>query len=287
MYDVTIYTPETLIAALKLKSTFKKDIVPLAGGTDILVGMRNKRPQYSNIYKLLSLAFIEDLRNIYIDENYLHIGATATHSDVISSYQVNTIIPSLAKAVYHLGSPQIRNQATVVGNICNASPAGDAIPTVYTADATITIQSEEQKIDIPIDQFIKGPGKIELDSKSIVTSVNIPIMKGYIGDYVSLRQRESLSCNKVSVASLIKLSEEKVIEDIRIALGAVAPTILRVTDAEQFLLNKSLTEDNIIQAAEISMNYANAIDDLRSTKEYRKAMVNVLTQRILKNFLSA
>jgi len=282
MYQFNIHSPEDLEEALELKATFGADLHPFAGGTDVLVSIRNNRVDWGEQPSLLNLNKIQALHFIKETPNTIEIGALMTHSEISNHPLIQTHIPALAKAVSYIGSPQIRNRGTIVGNLCHASPAADSLPILYCRNANIEVQTQKQTTLVPIEEFITGPGFIALDPSGIVTKISVPKLPDYIGDYLTLRQRQALSCNVVSVGIEMKYpNQREKIEDIRIALGAVSPTVIRGEKTEKLLKNKVITQDIINSAHELIQTECVPIDDVRSNKHYRQAMTGVLLSRFL------
>jgi CO/xanthine dehydrogenase FAD-binding subunit len=197
---------------------------------------------------------------------------------------INDHVPALCKAVSFIGSPQIRNRGTIGGNVVHASPAADCLPILYARDSMVEIRTYKQTKLIPIQDFITGPGVVGIDPHGIVTKIVIPKLSGYVGDYLTLRQRRALSCNIVSVGVEMK-SDEGMIEDIRVALGAVAPTVVRGIKTESLLRSRKLTADLIEEAQTLIRTECQPINDVRSNKDYRRAMTGVLFKRFLRNNL--
>ena len=165
----------------------------------------------------------------------------------------------------------------------NASPAGDSLPPLYVLEAEVHITNGKEDRWVKIDEFFKGPGKTVLKPLELVKEVKIPLRKDYYGCYMKLGQRKSLAICKVSLA-LEGNKEDGRVENIRIALGAVAPTIIYAAKTEEFLKGKELTEEVVQKASEIVEEEARPISDIRSSKEYRKSMCGVLLERALKGW---
>ncbi|MFX1517794.1 MAG: FAD binding domain-containing protein [Promethearchaeota archaeon] len=282
MYQFNIHSPENLEEALELKTSFGADLHPLAGGTDILVSIRNNRVDWGEQPSLLNLNKIQTLHYIRETHSTIEIGPLITHSEISTHPLIQTHIPALAKAASHIGSPQIRNRGTIAGNMCHASPAADSLPILYCRNAKIEVQTQKQTTLIPIDEFITGPGFIALDPSGIVTKIIVPKLPGYVGDYLTLRQRQALSCNVVSVGIEMHYPNQgEKIQDIRIALGAVSPTVVRGKKTEKLLKGKIITQDVINAAQDLIQSECVPIDDVRSNKLYRQAMTGVLLSRFL------
>ncbi|WP_455464183.1 FAD binding domain-containing protein [Candidatus Hodarchaeum mangrovi] len=282
MYNLDIETPKSLMEALTLKNKFKDGIQPLAGGTDVLVLVRNKLGKWGASPRLLNLTQIQELKFITENDGFIEIGPLTTHTQILESLIIKQYFPAFVKAVAYVGSPQIRNLGTIIGNICRASPAADSLPVLYARDAQIQIQTINNKKIIPIEEFITGPGQTVLPNNALVTKLIIPKLPNYIGDYTSIRQRIALSIVVVSVAIEAQFNQEKRrLEDIRISLGAVSPTIIRARKTEKLLMTEKLTFDLIMEAKTKVKTECVPITDVRSNKEYRQAMTSVLLGRFL------
>ncbi|MFX0085884.1 MAG: FAD binding domain-containing protein [Candidatus Hodarchaeota archaeon] len=285
MYDFEIFQPRSLIGALELKKKYGADLHPLAGGTDVLVSVKNNRVNWGNKPRLLDLNNLKsELHFINESTKTIEIGSLVTHSEIIGNNLIDNHVPALKKALSLIGSPQIRNRGTLTGNMVHASPAADSLPILYARDAQVEIQTLHSIKKILISDFITGPGLVDLDPTGIVTKIIIPKLPDYTGDYLSLRQRRALSCNVVSVGIEL-LKYENVIEDIRIGLGAVSPTVVRGKKTEELLKRKLLTEELLGEAEILIQTECNPITDVRSNMDYRRAMIGVLLRRFLQKHL--
>ncbi|MFW9905290.1 MAG: FAD binding domain-containing protein [Candidatus Thorarchaeota archaeon] len=282
MYEFNIYSPTSLDEALELKATHAGELHPFAGGTDVLVSIRNNRIDWGDRPSLLNLNKIQELHFVQETSDAIEIGPLLTHTEISNHPLIKIHVPALAKAVSYIGSPQIRNRGTLGGNMCHASPAADSLPILYCRNAKIEVQTEAKTTLVPIEEFITGPGFIAIDPYGIVTKIIIPKLPNYIGDYLTLRQRQALSCNVVSVGiEMLQPEKGGEIKDIRIALGAVAPTVVRGTKTETLLGHKILSQALISEAHNLIQTECIPIDDVRSNKNYRQAMVGVLLLRFL------
>ena len=283
MYELDIFSPKTVGEALELKNERGEALHPIAGGTDVLISVYNNRVDWGSRPSLLNLSRIEELHFIRETSDSVEIGPLVTHCEIIENPVIATYVPALSKAVSFIGSPQIRNQGTIGGNIVNASPAADSLPVLYARDAMIEVSTLDGKALLPISEFIKGPGLVDMDPAGIVTKIVVPKLGGYIGDYLSLRQRKAISINVVSLGAEILVSRDGVIEDVRIALGAVSPTVVRGVRTEQLLRNRRLSSELMREAVDLIQLECVPIDDFRSNREYRGAMAGVLIQKFLKS----
>jgi len=179
---------------------------------------------------------------------------------------------------------QIRNRATIGGNIANGSPAGDTTPPLYALGAAIEISSVKTKRVVPIEKFFIGPGKTVLKTNELITAIKIPRLHNH-GFFMRLATRRALAISKVSVAASLILKKSKV-ESAKIALGAVAPTVIRASRTETYLIGKELTSEVIEEASGIIKEEARPIDDIRSIAAYRKEMTGVLLARGLESIVN-
>ncbi len=287
MYSNEILSPTSLKEALAIKDQYVNDIFPLAGGTDVLVMVRNKLGVWGESPVLLNLNNIPKLNFILETDSNIEIGPLVTHTQLLESPIIQKHVPALIKAISIIGSPQIRNLGTLTGNVCRASPAADTLATLYARDTQVQIQTVNNSKLVPIKEFITGPGQINIPENGLVTKIVIPKLEGYFGDYISLRQRYALSIVVVSIAVEALLSKDRSrMDDIRISLGAVAPTIVRATKTEILLKSNAFTKNLIEKAEKMIIEESRPITDIRSNKRYRKAMTGVLLGRILREILS-
>jgi carbon-monoxide dehydrogenase medium subunit len=270
---------ETTICASSLKEALaakaRQGVVAVAGGTDILVRMYDRIDKPWP--KLLVLDSVKALDGIRAHDDYIAVGPLVTFSEIEESAIIRKYAPQLVEAASVAGSVQIRNRATIGGNIANASPAGDLIPPLYVLGATLELSSVRKKRTVSTETFFIGPGKTVLRSDELITAIRIPKGKHH-GFFLRLGTRKALAISKVSVAGNLAI-KRGIISDAKIALGAVAPTVIRAFETEELLRGKHLDKQLIELAAEAAVFEARPIDDIRSDAEYRKAMVGVLLQR--------
>ena len=283
MYHFEVKSPTSLTEALTMMDVHGKDIEPLAGGTDVLIMVRNNLGKWGEVPIMLNIHSIPGMDFITEIEDSIEIGPSVTHTQVLQSPIIKEHIPALIKAVDYIGSPQMRNLGTIIGNVVRGSPAADTLCLFYTREAKVRVQTVNSEKDIPIGDFLIGPGQTILPENGLVTKLIIPKLPDYKSDYISLRQRNALSIVVMSIAVEVLFNEEKSqISDIRIALGAVAPTIVRAHKTEQLLKSRKLTEDLIAEAEKLVTTECVPITDVRSNKKYRQAMTGVLLGRILR-----
>jgi carbon-monoxide dehydrogenase medium subunit len=253
---------------------------PLAGGTDLLVNMKKKVlcPE-----RLISLGRIPELAQVERSNGTLRIGAGVTVSAIASSATVARGVSVLGQGARALGTPLIRNLATIGGNIGSARPAADLPPALIVYDAVLVLQSATGERRLPIGEFFKGPGLTVAREDELITAVVIHVPEGCAGaGYLNLGVRKAQDCNIVNVASFLELDERaEFIRTARVALGSVGPTPLRSPSAEAVLIGQQPTEALFELAADAARRDCSPILDFRGSAEYRRDMVGVLTRRTL------
>ena len=249
----------------------------MAGGTDLLV---RERRTPSSITDLCCLERIPELGGIRQTRDGLRLGALTTMTELVESQTVITNLPLLHTALRQLGSPLIRNQATLGGNICTASPAGDTLPPLYALDAHLELVARHSRRTVPIDDFITAPGRTTLEPGEILCAVHIPRLEpDAVQHFEKVGRRRALAISVVSLAVVMRL-DQGLVQMARLALGSVGPTVLRCRTAEQYLLGRSLTREHLTQAAALIRQTVQPIGDVRATAEYRRLVAGNLILRL-------
>lgn len=278
--------PDKLKEVLSLIAEKEQDEFLLyAGGTDVIPKLKRrliKRPKV-----LIDLKRISDLDYISYDtEKGLKIGALATVASVSNSPIARKCFPVLSLAANSIAATQIQNRATVVGNICNAVPSADSAPALLTLKASLVCVSIRGERVIPLEEFFIGPNQSVLKKDEIVKEIRIPnLPKHSKSTYIKLSPRKKMDLAVVGVAVVV-LPENGICKDIRIGLGAVAPTPIRARKAEEGLMGRELNRETIKHCSETAADESRPIDDHRASAYYRKAMVRVLVQRAIGKILS-
>jgi CO/xanthine dehydrogenase FAD-binding subunit len=276
--------PKTLAEASAFMVEHDGEARLYAGGTDVLILMRGGfiTPQY-----IVDIKEIPGLRDISFDETAgLTMGAAATLNAVASSPIIREKFGLLAKAAETVGSYQVRNRATIGGNICNASPSADTVPALLVLGAMAWVFGGGEEKAVPLDTFFTGPGETGLGPGNILTSIQVSLPPaGSAYRYLKLGRVRAADLALVGVAVLgFPQADNPSGYGFRIALGAVAPTPIRVPEAEA-VLAESVDEEAIEKAALAAKRTARPISDVRANAEYRSAMVRALTRRGIKEVL--
>ena len=274
-----IFTPKYIDEALELLSE-KNPPQPLAGGTDLLVLRKDNPERFSS---LMLLENLQELSGIRKENDRIHIGSFTTHTDIEQSPALNEYAPVLSSAASEIGSVQIRNRGTIGGNIINASPAGDLIPPLIALDAILVLQSAKEKREIPVRDFFLAPGKSVRQPHELLVAIHfdVPDVRER-GVFLKLGPRKAQAISKVMLA-VQALVHHGAVEWIRIAIGAVAPTVIRAPQTEALLQGKKFTPELIEEAKETVRREVSPITDIRSTADYRQHVTGVLLERALKS----
>lgn len=274
MKEFEYLKPDSIKETISILSQFGEKAQILNGGTDLIVEMRDKiiQPEY-----VVDIKAIPQLSRItYNKQDGLNIGAAITLNEISNSKAVQTNYPILVKACKTVGSYQVRNRATLVGNICNASPAADTAPPLLVLEAKVNIIGPTGEKIVPINQFFTGVKKNILKKGEIVTSITIPPIKDkWTGVYLKQGRKKEVDLATVGVAVIC------VRDEIRIALGAVAPTPIRAFKTEELLKGKTIDEPLLEKAGKSAITEVSPISDIRSSQEYREEIIKVLVRRAI------
>jgi len=276
MRRIDTLSPGTLQEALEILAREGEGVKVIAGGTDLVVQVleRRKSPRL-----LLNLSRIGDLREIGEDGETVRIGALVTHRQIERSPILKRRAPLLCEAALLIGSPQLRNLATIGGNIVNASPVADSTPPLMALDATVSLRSARGERKIPLRAFFLGPGKTVIRRDELLAEVSFAgLGPDAAGFYERLGQRRLLSISKVGVA-LAARRDGAALRGVSISLGAVASTVIMAPRTAAFIEGKPLGDEVAREAARIAERESRAITDLRSTESYRNRMAGALLQK--------
>lgn len=272
--------PQTVAEACSLLSKYGRTAKVIAGGTDLLVKMKERElaPQY-----VVGLKGITDLDYIdYDDVDGLRIGALTSNDSIAGSMVIRERFGLLSEAAAKIGTPQIRNMGTIGGNLCNAAPSADTAPPLIALGARVKLVSPRGERVVPLEEFFTGPGETVLQTDELLTEIQVPRqIPGTRGVYLKLFPRGAVDIAAVGVAVLLILGKDGTCSDARMVLGAVAPTPVRATRAEAVIKGKPDKNEVIEKAAETASEEAHPISDVRCSAGYRREMVKVLTRRAL------
>lgn len=254
--------------------------VPFAGGTDLMVHLnagtlRDRR--------FLNLWGLRELRGIRLHRGSLEIGALTSWTAIRHSARVRRRAPSLEAAAAEIGAIQIQNRGTIGGNIVNASPAGDSLPALAVLEATLILRSVRETREVPFGGFYTGYRRTVRRPDELLTAVRIPLapIRGARHWFRKIGTRRAQAISKVVAAGLIRRSRTGCIEVVRFALGSVAPTPVRASRTEATLLHQIPNATVVARATAALQRDISPIDDIRSTREYRRHLAGVLLRRFI------
>jgi carbon-monoxide dehydrogenase medium subunit len=273
------YRPESLDEALRLEKELSGSRF-IAGGTDLMVQVKNKEIQAQALISLRSVAGLSE-----IDVNRTaRIGSLTTISDLACSSKLKDHYPLLVDAAKRVGSVQVRNVATIGGNLCNCSPCSDMALPLLVLEARVKIQNTRTTQEIPIEEFFLGPGQSCLAPDEIMTEILLSAPQPQAQTLFLKKGRVQMDLAVASVAILLELKDKKCMK-ARIAAGSVAPVPFRLKEVENFLEGSTLTAETMIEAKNLAEKSVSPITDIRSTEEYRRSIIGVYVQRGLRILL--
>ena len=270
--------PETLEDALSIKSRSGAGARVIAGGTDLILRMRDRVFEPEVLVDLQRLS----LDSIVCDEREMRIGPYVTQSRILADTGVATLFPALAESCRHFAGPPIRNRGTIGGNIVNASPAADLVPPLMAYDARIVLCSLSGQRELALADFFTGPGTTVMEPDEILTEIKLPLMPARTAScFLKLGHRRSMAISIVNLCTRLGWHADGTLAAAKIVLGAVAPTPLHAVSAEEFLTGKKLSEDQVGGAAKLASDDISPISDVRASGSYRRQMTEVLVRRAL------
>jgi len=281
MKTFTYLVPKTLDEAVSLFESRSDRVMYVAGGTDVMV--KTKQGKIAPDY-LISLKHLSDLDQVKInpDTNELIIGALATHRTLETSTLIRRQFPIIHDAVQHIGSTQIRNVATIGGNIVNAVPSADGAIPLIALDGVAKIYGPNGERAVDLIHFFEGPGQTVLEAGEILTEIIVPSQSFHTGGaYQKVGRRAAMELPLIGVGVVLTLEPDSAVcQKARICLGVAAPTPLRTLSAERFLTGKVLNEDILIEAGKIAAEESRVRDSIRGQAWYRREMVSVFVRRM-------
>ena len=288
------FIPASLEETLRLLAERGDKARLVAGATDLMLEL--ERGVRKGIETVIDITRLKDLDRITLDENdIIHLGPLVTHNAAASSKLLRERAFPLVSAAWQVGAPQIRNRATVAGNLITASPANDTITPLVALEAWVSLASEKGTRRVPLREFYSGVRKTVMRPDEMLVDIAFPALRcrpaaagdisGQRGTFLKLGLRRAQAISLVNAAVVLDFGSSAGQPGVRsavITLGAVAPTIIHAAEAETYLAGKELTDEVIARAAELAAGAARPIDDIRASAAYRKAMVKVLVTRALR-----
>lgn len=250
----------------------------LAGGTDLLVKVR---AGLASPRAYVALGRVEGLRTIREEAGAFFLGAGATHAELLEHRGVNAALPVLAAALRTLGSPPVRAAATLGGNLCTASPAGDCLPPLYALEAEVELASRGGRWRLPLDRFVLGPGRTALAPGEVLVGVRVPRPpRGALQHFEKVGQRKALAIAIASLAAVVERGPSGAVVRARLAWGSVGPTVVVCREGEQALEGAALGRASLERAAALARRTVAPLDDLRASARYRREVAGNLVLRL-------
>jgi carbon-monoxide dehydrogenase medium subunit len=278
MSEFDFLSPKSLNAALRTVGAKGRNYKIIAGGTNLVPDMRAQSlsPRW-----VVDLGGIKSLRYLKEEKGLIRIGALTTLSDLVDSRLIRTRVPLLWEAASRFAGSIVRNRATVGGNLADASPAADSAVPLLALNARVKLRSLKGPRTMPLDQFFSDYRKTALRSGEILTEIAFPLPERTAKfAYHKLGRRNAMAISVVSVGVLLKMKGD-ICREAAIALGAVAPTPIRVSAAETLLQNKKVDPDLAKKCGELAAESAQPIDDLRASADYRRQMCAVYVRQAI------
>ena len=281
MHAFDYATPETVADAVVMLNDLSKSPCVLAGGTDLIVQLRENRRRTDLVVNIKNISELNELS--FNVESGLTVGAAVPCYRIYGNPEISAAYPGLMDAAKLVGGTGIQGRASLGGNLCNASPAGDTIPPMIILGGEAEIAGRSGTRKVPVQDFCQSPGRTALEEGEFLVSLHFPTPAPNSGTfYRRFIPRNEMDIAVVGVGASVTLSEDKTtFVSARIAIGAVAPTPLFVKEAGDILIGKSVSEDIIDKAADIARDAARPISDMRGTADYRKHLTSVLTRRVI------
>jgi len=268
------YRPDSVEEALRLLAE-TEDARLLAGGTDLINEIRGGISQPK---ALIDISGIEELSCIYQSEGFLHIGAMVTFSSLQTDKLIAKYCPSLAEAAGLMGAVQIRNRATLGGNVANAAPAADAIPPLLSFDAQAVIACVSSTRDLPVNEVVAGINKTSLGSGEMIVGFTLPVSKYNRTAFEKIGRRKALAISRINLAIAARMDKSRV-ERIAVAVGAVGITAYRVDEVENYIAGMDLSADVISSAARLMDEVVAKNLEGRATAPYKRKIASTVLKR--------
>ena len=287
MRQLEFFQPETLEKALDILADKTDNIKVLAGGTDLVVQLRDNSLS-ENISSILDISRIKSFKEIKNNGGEITIGSLVTHEELLNNKLFSNKLPFINEAASAVGSPQIRRRGTIGGNICNAAPCADSVPVLAALDAEVILASKSGKRKLSLTEFIDGPYRTNLKPDEIMTSIKFFMPEPGVGtSFMKVGRRKALAISRMSVAVMLRKDQTGIVNEFYLSTGSVTPKPTRLPEAERVLLNKEPTEDLINETAEKVAQIMIATSGYRWSTEYKEPVIKTMVIRAIKQALEA
>jgi len=282
MMRFNYYRPASVKEACELLNQYQGEAKVIAGGTDLMVQIRDEDKKIAGMKVVIDISHINELRYIQEEDNVIHIGTIVTHDQIYNSPMLRTAAPLLSEACNTVGSPQIRHRGTIGGSICNASPAADPVPALVALNAKVKLESVRGERVVPMVEIFEKPYKTNIAPDELLTEVSFKRLPGSARtSFIKLGRRKALAIARMNVAVVLVLDENDVITEARIAPGSVLPKPGRVSEAEAILVGQKPTAELFESAGKKVAEVMVEKSGIRWSTPYKEPVIAVLTRRAL------
>lgn len=279
-----VHKPSTVADATELLDQYKEKGKVIAGGTDLVIDIKNHNVDFE---ALIDISSLEEMSFIKVENDFVEIGAATTFTEIAESQVLNGRLVGLKEAAHSVGSPQIRNKGTIGGNICNGSPAADTVPPLLALDAVAVIKSKNGEREVLVEELFLDKGKVALEHNEILISVKFKNPSdNQVLSFSKLGLRKALAISRICTSVFIEFDEEKACKEIRIANGSLGKFGAREREVEEFFKGKKLTEEVIEEGAKLMQGQVAERLAGRSTVEFKSAAVKGVLREALNNAIN-
>ena len=278
MFDICeLHEPCTLGEAKAILHA-QPDLKVIAGGTDVLIRMQHGNLAGAGLLSLKNIKELEEIR--MLGDGTLSVGAMAPFTRIFRNELVQKHVPILGEAAVSMGGPQVRNMATIGGNICNGAVSADSASTLFALDALLKLETAEGERIIPMGEFYAGPGKVNLRPGELLVAVLIPRegYEGMGGHYIKYAMRKAMDIATLGVSVICRV-QDGTFQDLRIGLGVAAPVPIRCAEAEAYALGREVSVATCREIGKLAVKASKARTSWRASKDYREHLIEVLTER--------
>ncbi len=281
MQKIMYLKPTSLAEAVEMMAKHAGSIKPYAGGTDLMVQMREGAKKLADVSVLMDLGGLDETKGIRVEDNLISVGAMCSHTEVNESADIQKYAPFLSKACSTVGSPQVRNAGTVGGNICNGSPAADSLSPFVALDARLVVVSKDGERRILVKDAYEGAGRLNLAANEFVTRIEFDRIDDFTTAFSKLGRRKALAISRMNAAAAVKMAEDGTIAEARLVPGCVFSTPQRVEKAEQFMVGKKPSLELFAECGKIVSAYMIECTGVRWSTEYKQPAVEAMSERAL------
>jgi len=284
--ELEFIQPASMAEVLEILHESTTSTKIIAGGTDIIPGFQQNSNRFKGIERIVDISHLNMLKEIILDNDHLLIGAAATFSQIQANPLIKKYFPLLVESAGRIGSVQIRNRATIAGNFVNNAPCADSVAPLLVYDAQIKICSKNHDRILPLNKFLAAPYGTNLKLDELVENIIIPIPDpGFYGEFYKLGRRRGVAVSRISLAVLTKISDS-IIQEIRIASGAITPVGMRFQEVEDKFTGKKVNPEILKDLSRSIGEKILEITGLRWSSAYKLPVVQQMFYQVMQNIVS-